>query len=98
MQAYNHIGDERCEVLPIGWRWPADVRPTSAKVRDFATRMKSGEIFPACNAVLGRNGRFAVIDGVHRLAASLLAEFLWLPVIIVAETPYSPSLRNGCWV
>ena len=59
----------------------------------------SGVAFPAVNAVLGRNGGFCVVDGCHRLAASLLAGFGWLPVIVVGETAFYPSVRSdGSWV
>lgn len=103
MQAYRTIEDARCELLPIAWRSPIDVYPAStasmARAQDFATQMLSGVVFPACAAVLGRDGRFCVVNGTHRLCASLLAGFLWLPVIIVGETVFHPSVRSdGRWM
>jgi ParB-like chromosome segregation protein Spo0J len=32
--------------------------------------------------VIGKDGRFQVINGIHRLAASLLAGFQWIPVVV----------------
>jgi hypothetical protein len=93
---------EAAELLPVAWRWPAaeaNLSSTSmARVRDFCARMLRGEMFPAVSAVLGRDGRFCVVDGGHRLRASLLAGFLWLPVCIVGEAPFHPNLRDGVWV
>lgn len=93
----------RCELLPLAWRSSAsDAAPVPtvlARSRHFADLMFSGIVFPACSTVLGRNGRYCVINGTHRLCASLLAGFLWLPVIIVAEMPFYPSLRSdGRWM
>jgi hypothetical protein len=100
MSAYNH---SEGELLPVSWRWPAAEANMSAasmtRARDFCARMLRGEIFPSVNAVLGRDGRFCVIDGCHRLCGSLLAGFLWLPVRIISETPFHPSIRrDGVWV
>jgi hypothetical protein len=100
MSAYNHSGEG--ELLPVSWRWPAAEANMSAasmaRARDFCARMLCGETFPAVNAVLGRDGRYCIVDGAHRLCGSLLAQFLWLPVRIISEAPFHPSLRNGVWV
>jgi hypothetical protein len=92
MDAYAHTSGE---LLPTSWRYPLEPMILSLisrqRVRLFAELMLKGVCFPAIQVVVGNDGRFAAIDGTHRLAASLLAGFRWVPVIVNPTSTTSKS-------
>jgi hypothetical protein len=53
--------------------------------------MLAGNAFPAIQVIVDNNGRFAAVDGGHRLAASILAGFEWIPTI---TNPTSTTLSH----
>lgn len=82
MNSYRSEGE--FELLPLSWRWltPQPSGETSRTlIRRFAAQMLRGDCFPPIQICYKHDGRFVAIDGQHRLAASLLAGFDWIPVI-----------------
>jgi hypothetical protein len=87
MESYRT--DEKAELLPLSRRLSENARPLSAtsmaRARALAALMLQGVSFDPVLVVIGADGRFAVINGHHRAAASVLAGFECIPVITNEE-------------
>jgi hypothetical protein len=83
MDHFNY-DEAEAELLPMSWRrldaqalGPAAM----AKAAVLATLMRDGVVFPAVGIITGLDGRFFLINGGHRFAASLLCGFRWIATI-----------------
>jgi hypothetical protein len=83
MESYRHDG--KGELLPLAARWPLEPRVAGDRVRAFAEAMLAGACFDPVRVVTGLDGRFSVQHGAHRLEASVLAGFGFIPAIINAS-------------
>jgi hypothetical protein len=76
------------ELLSLAALWPdvdAWLRESSkfpaAKIAAIGRRMQGGDILPPVFVRLRHDGKFHVIDGAHRIAASLALGFSHIPAL-----------------
>jgi hypothetical protein len=76
MDSYQHTEGE---LLPLSWRRSDQCDPVGAtswkKVDQIAALMRAGVPFPPIGIVVGRDGRFFIQDGAHRVAAAMLCGY-----------------------
>jgi hypothetical protein len=85
--SYHYNNGENVELLPLSQLWPlpeqwlATMKPNPNIVEAFVAGMRRGDLFPPIFVRFGRryDCRFAVINSVHRTAASLLLGYSMIP-------------------
>ena len=80
--AYQHTSGD---LLALD-RICAGTPPGGSKAQWFADKMQAGETFPPIRIRSWANARYIVVDQRHRFAASVLAKFTHVPVVVEGST------------
>jgi ParB-like chromosome segregation protein Spo0J len=93
MRAYAHTEGR---LLPLTRRWQPDLPPDSMeKAQLFADLMRAGAAFPPV-LVMEDEAGWLILDGWHRLAASVQLGYEFIPALISASGPRSDyRIRRG---